>query len=240
MSGLPESGHGWPIYRPIGAGGTVEEMSAAKLAARCQAFQSIRPEIRLSHPFPGIFGYCPRQNPASQEAPMRQRGRKSAANLTVVPVIESERPAPPAGLTAAEKRLWRHTVAMFPPHTFLPCLPVLQIYVEAVCMQEELGAQLRALDPADGRYPVLAKLLRDGRMAVAKFAGILKLTPRSNWSRTSPQLSMTTRPWQILDEQPDEPPRRDFSRELAEVIGKADSKRAADISDVSPEEPPAA
>jgi hypothetical protein len=151
---------------------------------------------------------------------MRQRGRKSAAQLAVVPVVTSELPSPPARLSAAEKRVWRETIALFPAHTFLSCLPVLECYVGAVVMERDLAAQLRATGPADKRYAVLARLWGSERAMIVKLAGALKLTPRSNWSRASPQLVTSLRPWELVDERPALEQPRNFARELAEVSGQ--------------------
>ena len=50
---------------------------------------------------------------------MRQRGRKSSASLTVVPVsIQDRRPPPPAHLNATEKKLWKAIVADSPSGWF--------------------------------------------------------------------------------------------------------------------------
>jgi hypothetical protein len=152
---------------------------------------------------------------------MRQRGRKSAAQLSVVPVVAAELPTPPARLSSAEKKVWRDVVALFPAHQFMACLPLLEAYCGAVVMERDLAAQLRDLDLADKRYGVLAGLLRAARASAAKLAGALRLTPRSTWSRATPQLITShRRPWDIGDEHPVPEQRRDFARELAEVRGQ--------------------
>ena len=67
----------------------------------------------------------------SREATMRQRGRKSAANLAVVPVAHDQRPPPPGRLSAAEAGLG-DTAERFPPHWFEGHEPVLEAYCVAV------------------------------------------------------------------------------------------------------------
>jgi hypothetical protein len=46
------------------------------------------------------------------EKPMAQRGRKSAASLSIVSVLGNERPAPPDDLTEEEAEEWRAIVAV--------------------------------------------------------------------------------------------------------------------------------
>jgi len=45
------------------------------------------------------------------ENPMAQRGRKSAASLSIVSVLGNQRPAPPDDLTEFQREVWQRTVA---------------------------------------------------------------------------------------------------------------------------------
>jgi hypothetical protein len=131
-----------------------------------------------------------------REESMRQRGRKSAAGLSIVPVAADQRPQPPARLSAAERRVWRDTVERLPAHWFRGSEPVLESYCVAVDLSRFLSEQVKAAAPGDKRFADLVKLLRAEAALVARLAGTLRLTPRSTWSRT-PHLISSMKPWEI-------------------------------------------
>ena len=166
---------------------------------------------------------------------MRQRGRKSAAALSVVQIAEDQRPQPPARLSGAEKRVWLDTVGRLPPHWFRGSEPVLECYCVAVNMARFLSEQVKAAAPGDERFSGLVKLQRAEAALVARLAGTLRLTPRSTWSRT-PQLISARKPWEVgSDWRREEPEQigRGFEQEMQEVLAKARPKP-------DPETPPAA
>jgi hypothetical protein len=169
------------------------------------------------------------------EAPMRQRGRKSAAAMSVVQIAEDQRPQPPARLSGVEKRVWLDTVGRLPPHWFRGSEPVLECYCVAVNMARFLSKQVKAAAPGDERFSGLVKLQRAEAALVARLAGTLRLTPRSTWSRT-PQLISARKPWEVgSDWRREEPEQigRGFEQEMQEVLAKARPKP-------DPETPPAA
>ena len=65
---------------------------------------------------------------------MKQRGRKSAAELALVPVsLEARRPPPPSDLTEPQGKVWRDTVATMPAWWFRPSHePLLTAYCRHV------------------------------------------------------------------------------------------------------------
>lgn len=72
---------------------------------------------------------------------MRQRGRKSGDATTTVPVlIETRRPAPPAGLSDTEKAIWRDTVGTLPLGWFARSeFPILAAYCRHAGRADALG-----------------------------------------------------------------------------------------------------
>ena len=166
---------------------------------------------------------------------MRQRGRKSAAAMSVVQIAEDQRPQPPARLSGAEKGVWLDTVGRLPPHWFRGSEPVLECCCVAVNMARFLSEQVKAAAPGDKRFSDLVKLQRAEAALVARLAGTLRLTPRSTWSRT-PQLISARKPWEVgSDWRREEPEQigRGFEQEMQEVLAKARPKP-------DPETPPAA
>ena len=83
---------------------------------------------------------------------MRQRGRRSAASMAVAPgltVLETRRPAPPAGLTEAETAVWRETVAAVPVGWFTKATyPVLRAFCRRAARAEVLAEQANRFQPA--------------------------------------------------------------------------------------------
>ena len=63
---------------------------------------------------------------------MKQRGRKSAASLSVVPIDAIQRPKPPGFMSDAGKKLWRDTVNALRADWFQGAEPVMEVYVETI------------------------------------------------------------------------------------------------------------
>jgi hypothetical protein len=110
-----------------------------------------------------------------------QRGRKSAASLSIVPVSGIQRPEPPPEFTPEEADVWRSTVRAMKPNWFgLETHPLLSAYCFHVVTCKELHAQLRTLTSVDREYRQLLALLRAETKLMLSIATKLRITPRAN------------------------------------------------------------
>ena len=135
------------------------------------------------------------------------RGRKSAASLTVVPVLPGQgRPEPPASLDPLEKQIWRDVVDALPAHWLDPAgqLILRRLVAQAAISErrEVRLRQLRAQDQDDGEDAAeLAAMHGVSSKTVAYLLSQLRATPRSRIvSRAAgPQFEQTPRwrPWEI-------------------------------------------
>ena len=135
------------------------------------------------------------------------RGRRSAAALSVVPLVPGQgRPPPPAGLDRLERRIWRDVVDALPAHWLDPAGQlVLRRLVAQAAIAERREArlrQLRAQGKDDGEdADALAALHGVSAKIVAYLLGQLRATPRSRMvSRAAgPEVEGAPkfRPWDI-------------------------------------------
>ena len=135
------------------------------------------------------------------------RGRKSAASLSVVPLVPGQgRPEPPASLDSLEKQIWRDVVDALPAHWLdLAGQLILRRLVAQAAISERREArlrQLRAREEDGGEdADALAALHGVSSKTVAYLLGQLRATPRSRIvSRAAgPQLEQAakSRPWEI-------------------------------------------
>jgi hypothetical protein len=135
------------------------------------------------------------------------RGRKSAASLSVVPVVPGQgRPEPPASLDSLEKRIWLDVVSALPPNWLdLAGQLILRRLVAQAAISERREArlrQLRAEEKDDGEDAAeLAAMHSVSSKTVAYLLGQLRATPRSRIvSRAAgPQFEQAPkwRPWEI-------------------------------------------
>ena len=134
-------------------------------------------------------------------------GRKSAASLSVVPVVPGQgRPKPPASLDSLERRIWRDVIDALPAHWLdLAGQLILRRLVAQAAISERREArlrQLRAREEDGGEdADALAALHGVSSKTVAYLLGQLRATPRSRIvSRAAgPQLEQApkSRPWEI-------------------------------------------
>jgi hypothetical protein len=135
------------------------------------------------------------------------RGRKSAASLSVVPIVPGEgRPEPPDSLDALEQQIWRDVIDALPAHWLDTAgqLILRRLVAQAAISErrEVRLRQLRAQDQDGGEEAdELAALHGVSAKTVAYLLGQLRATPRSRMvSRAAgPQLEQvpTSRPWEI-------------------------------------------
>ena len=127
-------------------------------------------------------------------------GRKSSASLSVVPVFEHRRPAPPDRLPEEGKRLWRETTAALRADWFQGCETLLEAYVQAALQTRELGDLLRKFSPRGTVYPDVLRLYCLAANTLAGLATKLRLTPQSSRdSRVIKHVSTMPRPWESVE-----------------------------------------
>jgi hypothetical protein len=146
----------------------------------------------------------------SPPPPPRQRGRRSAASLSIVPDVKLRRPEPPAALSPDEKGLWREVVEAVRPDWFTGGSDlILECYVRLISQARDLAAGLAKEEVGSERYVELCSLHRSVCMSAGALATKLRLTPRSQFDRNQPKLvsvGPSPRPWED-DAQPEpEPP----------------------------------
>lgn len=134
-----------------------------------------------------------------QPAPIsRQRGRRSAASLSVVPPNVMMRPsAPPNRLSAAEKKIWEETVSRVRPTWFHSSEALLELFVVTLAQQQQIAVAIRGSKTASRRWMTLVRMHLALTQSASNLATKLRLTPRSSIDRKTPKLvpSPGARPW---------------------------------------------
>lgn len=142
---------------------------------------------------------------------MAERGRKSAASLTVVAGSIDGRPQAPDDLTTEQKQVWERTVANESADVFKTAAlqQLLKEYCRHVATSLKLARMVEAMErlevmPADDLedYDRLLKMRDRETKAIADKATKLRLT---NQSRYTPQAAATAakksterKPWQAV------------------------------------------
>ena len=131
-----------------------------------------------------------------------QRGRKSAASLSIVPVTGIQRPEPPGGFTTEEADVWRATVRAMKPNWFGPeTHPLLSSYVFCAVICADLQARLRGMTLDHPDSSELRKWHRAETKLLMALARSLRLTPRSNRLGNDGRASdrFHRKPWELDD-----------------------------------------
>jgi hypothetical protein len=151
---------------------------------------------------------------------MKQRGRKSAASLSVVPIDAIQRPKPPESMSEAGKKLWRDTVNALRADWFQGAEPVLEVYVETIELSRWLWEMITVADREGDEFAELVKLHCQVSALIGNLATKLRLTPQSSRDARIPKLvPVGPKPWELgtgrrfdeddeprrFDEEPDEP-----------------------------------
>ena len=142
---------------------------------------------------------------------MKQRGRKSAASLSVVPIDAIQRPKPPGFMSDAGKKLWRDTVNALRADWFQGAEPVMEVYVETIELSRWLWEMIATADRESDEFVELVKLHCQVSAQIGNLATKLRLTPQSSRDSRLPKLVSTLpRPWEIgtgrrFDEEPEDP-----------------------------------
>lgn len=133
---------------------------------------------------------------------MRQRGRKSTADLVGVNVDSSPpRLNPPASLSEAEQSLFIELVAANAPEHFRPSdLPLLARYCEATVLAEQAARELRHGAVVGGKVSPWLTVQEKAIRAAVALSMRLRLSPQSridakSLGRQVPY--MGPKPWEI-------------------------------------------
>jgi phage terminase small subunit len=112
---------------------------------------------------------------------MRQRGRKSAAALSVIPVDgKPNRLQPPPSLSEAERKIFIDIVTACEPQHFRPAdLPLLVRYVEACVLADQAAEQLRLGPVIDGKPSPWVTIQEKAVRAIVALSMRLRLSPQS-------------------------------------------------------------
>ena len=128
---------------------------------------------------------------------MKQRGRKSAASLSVVPIDAIQRPKPPESMSEAGKKLWRDTVNALRADWFQGAEPVLEVYVETIELSRWLWEMITVADREGDEFAELVKLHCQVSALIGNLATKLRLTPQSSRDARIPKLvPVGPKPWE--------------------------------------------
>jgi hypothetical protein len=144
---------------------------------------------------------------------MAQRGRKSAASLSVVSVLGNERPAPPEDLTDEEAVEWRAIASRMPHDWFTgENHPLLAEYCRHIVRARDLAgdiakfkrfpAEVRITTDGIQRYDMLLRMADRERAAMVNLATKMRLTQQSRYradkAATAADRGKTVRrPWEM-------------------------------------------
>jgi phage terminase small subunit len=138
---------------------------------------------------------------------MKQRGRKSAESLTVVPFVDVARQKPiepPAHLTAEQKQIWQDTVGGMKPGQFPAAVhPLLEVYCTCISRTRFIERQLREVDPKTDfkRYRALTSMqCRESALLCSLSTRLRLLKPSS--SRQDRHESSLSKPWELHKSKP--------------------------------------
>jgi hypothetical protein len=133
---------------------------------------------------------------------MNQRGRKSAASMSVVPFVDvaQQKPTdPPTYLTAEQAEIWRGIVAaMKPSHFPIAVHPLLEVYCGCISRARAIEQQLREVDPKTDfkRYKMLTAMqVRESQLLCSLSTRLRLLKPSS--SRQDRHEKPLSKPWEL-------------------------------------------
>jgi hypothetical protein len=110
----------------------------------------------------------------------RKTGRRSAAELSVIPTTLPKRPPPPPEFDAQEAAVWKEVVDSMRADWFATSLPILRSYCSTVVLTDRSARAMRETDIADEKFAEHARAYRDSSKMLVRLATALRLTPRSN------------------------------------------------------------
>jgi|SRR5215471_3294070 len=116
-----------------------------------------------------------------------QRGRRSTAALSVIPVDVRRTPSPPPErLTEAEKELWVGLIGSRRANWFAGAEVILECYVRTVSYLHQVEAWLAEVRPDDERYSGLMRIRLGLVGQLSSLAVKLRLTPSARLDRRTP------------------------------------------------------
>ena len=144
---------------------------------------------------------------------MRQRGRKSAAALSVVPMPELRRlPDPPGTLSPQQSAIWRSVMSTVAADLIgEEAFPVLVEYCRAVVLADQIAEQLNEFNASwladdDGlkRWNLLTQMQARVQATIGSLGGKLRINPSSriraeNAGTISKRGGAKRKPWQTDD-----------------------------------------
>lgn len=109
------------------------------------------------------------------------RGRKSSAELSIVPVSEPQRPDPPAEFEAVEAEVWQQTVAGMRADWFGPeTRAILTAYCVEVAIAQMAAQNLRGLPATDRHYRKFCSIHARATTATIRLATVMRITPQAS------------------------------------------------------------
>ncbi len=142
---------------------------------------------------------------------MATRGRKSAAALSVVPVVPNGRPGPPKQLTEEQAREWRAIIGRMPADWFTrEVQPLLMAYCKHLRTYRQLSESIEAFDRSqltsrDGllHYDRLLAMREREVKSMATLATRMRLTPQSRYQPSTAkaradQAGSGRKPWEVV------------------------------------------
>lgn len=138
---------------------------------------------------------------------METRGRKSVAELAVVPMVPGRRPDPPPDLNEAESVYWRETVATKPAEWWKADTQILlKAYCRASVQHDVISELIGAMKPRTiktdkgwPKYERMRKLQASTSAELAQLATKMRLTPQSRYTAqsaaTADAKASRARPW---------------------------------------------
>jgi hypothetical protein len=135
-----------------------------------------------------------------------KRGRRSAADVSVVPIDCRQRPQPPETLSEAERQEWQAIVNGFRADWFQGCEFLLVEYVRTITLSNWLWEMLAVTDQESKRFAELVQLRCAVTGALVRLATSLRMTPQSSRdSRNAKHVPTGPKPWDIGGSSPSDP-----------------------------------
>jgi hypothetical protein len=139
---------------------------------------------------------------------MNQRGRRSAASLTVIASLPGQTLPPPSELTTDQAALSRQIVATKPADWFGPdSAPLLVAYVRHITTSNRLAALINSTLPefSDKAYATLVKLHQSETAAIVRLAQSMRLSQLARYRADSAAVAhdkasgtaSAAKPWEV-------------------------------------------
>lgn len=134
---------------------------------------------------------------------MKQPGRTSAADLSVVRITAADRPKPPDHMTDEQKVLWESITATKPADWFTDdTLPLLEAYCEAWLAHRQASLALRSESVGSAEYAAVYRVQKDSANTLAQMATKMRLSQSSRYgargaSGAHERTLKASKPWEM-------------------------------------------